>query len=107
MESIDKLIAENNNEQAIEECINHNLYNLAFLLSKITKINKFDNQIQSNINDLPSFQKTNNDQSLEIRILLCCSWTTSENLCNTWKKMSKDNLIWDNIKIVSSEISTF
>ena len=38
------------------------------------------------------------------RILLYCSWTTSENLCDIWKKMSKDNdLSWDNIKIVSCE----
>ena len=103
MASIDKLIAENNNEQAVEECINQNLYNLAFLLSKIMKINKFDNKIQSNINDLPSFQKTISEKSFEKRVVLCCSWTTSENLCNTWKKMSKNNLIWDNIKIVSSE----
>jgi hypothetical protein len=104
MASIDKLIAENNNEQAVEECINQNLYNLAFLLSKIMKINKFDNKIQSNINDLPSFQKTISEKSFEKRVLLCCSWTTSEHLCNIWKKMSKDNnLTWDNIKIVSSE----
>jgi hypothetical protein len=108
MESIDKLISENNYEKALEECLNQNLYNLAFLLSKIVKVNKFNNQIQSSINDLPSFHK--NDvgsvviESLVKRVLLCCNWTTSENLCNIWKKMSKDdNLNWDNIKIVSSE----
>jgi len=107
MEPIEKLISENNYEKAIEECVNNNFYNIAFLLSKITKINTFNNQIESNITDLPSFHKKENISG-EVddtkRVLLYCSWTTSENLCNTWKKMSMNNdLRWDNIKIVSSE----
>ena len=51
MSSIDKYISENNNETAIEECVNQNLYYLAFLLSKATKINKFDTDIYSKLND--------------------------------------------------------
>jgi hypothetical protein len=37
------------------------------------------------------------------RVFLQCNWTTSENLCNIWEKMSCGGGKWNNIQIVSSE----
>uniref|UniRef100_A0A6C0E0G6 Fucosyltransferase C-terminal domain-containing protein n=1 Tax=viral metagenome TaxID=1070528 RepID=A0A6C0E0G6_9ZZZZ len=104
MSTIDKYISENNNEKAIEECINKNLYYLAFLLSKATKINKFDTDIYSKLNDsLPEHLRKNILFSNKIRVLLTCSWTSSDELCKLWSKMSKNKNCWNEIQIVSSE----
>lgn len=97
MSSIDKLISENKYEDAINECLSENLHNLAFLLSKVLNINKFNKQI--NTNDIPDFMKPKSDF---IRVYLCCSWTSSEELCKIWNKMSKGNNTWNKIQVVSS-----
>ena len=104
MSTIDKLISENKYEEAINECVNQNLHNLAFLLFKVLKIyNK--NIVTDGIPDhLKSDSSVSTSSSNDkIKIMLLCSWTSSEQLCDTWKKMSKNNdNSWNNIQIVSS-----
>jgi len=39
----------------------------------------------------------------KIRILMLCNWCSSQQLCDTWNKMSKGDYTWDNIQIVWSE----
>ena len=39
----------------------------------------------------------------KIRVLMFCNWCSSQQLCDTWNKMSKGDYTWDNIKMVSSE----
>lgn len=85
MEHIDKLISQNNFQDALKECDKNNFSNFKEILEKI-------------IPDKCNF----------VKVLLCCNWCSNEEICNLWKKMSKDNnLTWNNIKIVSSEPCDF
>jgi hypothetical protein len=105
MSTIDKLISENKYEDAINECVNQNLHNLAFLLYKVLKIYNKD----MNVDSIPEHLKTNlpifnSEHDDKIKVMMLCSWTTPEQLCETWKKMSKnDDNTWNNIQIVSSK----
>ncbi len=102
MSLINKYISENKNDEAIKECIDNEFYNLAYLLSKVTKNNKYNDEISSKINNsLPQHLRQNNNTKK--RVLLCCNWTSPEELCKTWNKMSEDNnYSWKDIEIVSS-----
>ncbi len=35
----------------------------------------------------------------KFRVKLICDWTTSENLCNEWNKMTKGNYTWNDIEV--------
>lgn len=100
---IDLLILKDDKNEIIEECIKQNFFNLALLLSKVLNVDKHNNEICQNIVNLPNhFNKTYTTDN--IRVLLCCNWTSPEELCKTWKKMSKNNNnTWNNIQIVSNE----
>jgi len=105
---IDELVLkEDKKNEVIQECIKQNLFNVALLLSKVLNITDYNDEICQNIVNLPEhFKSTSSSSSTDknIRVLLCCSWTSSEDLCKTWKKMSKNNdNRWNNIQIVSNE----
>ena len=101
MTSIEQLVKNKEYKKAIEESMNQNLYDIALLLSKVTKTNDYDDDIIPNIKDIPKHFVNKNNQ---IRIFVCCSWTSSEDLLKAWKNMSKNtNYSWNNIQIVSSE----
>jgi len=38
-----------------------------------------------------------------IRVKLMCNWTTGEDLCKCWEKMSKGDGMWNNIHVVSDD----
>ena len=86
METINNLIKDKKYTEAIKECDINEFTNFATLLRKISKIKVVD------------------VEDGKIKVLLCCNWCSSAELCKTWRKMSKNNdLSWGNIKIVSSE----
>jgi GR25 family glycosyltransferase involved in LPS biosynthesis len=39
----------------------------------------------------------------KINVKLMCNWQLSEELCNEWNNMSKDNFTWNDIKITSED----
>lgn len=39
----------------------------------------------------------------EVRIMILCNWTDSKSLYNTWNKLTKGNLSWNNIRLVLNE----
>jgi hypothetical protein len=102
-----KINKQNNKSLIIEDCISHNQYNLAFILSKIYKESKLISSINSqlmkyfNLTDISILEKK---EKKIIKVLLLCNWLQSSELCKLWNKMSKNNnLCWNNIQIVSEE----
>lgn len=82
MEIINKCISENKIDNAIHECEKLNFNNLGNLLKQI-------------------FDKTDKtDKTDKIKIQLLCNWCTTEELTNTWNKMSKGMFTWNNIVLV-------
>lgn len=79
-QEIDKLISEDNLQQAIVRCSEEGKHSLAKFLSLIGN---------------------------KKRILLICNWTDSKTLCELWNKMSKGNYTWNNIEIVYQEPADF
>lgn len=79
MEIINKHILENKIDNAIQECTKLNFDNLGNLLRQI-----FDTS----------------SKPLPIKIQLLCNWCTTEELMQTWNKMSKGMFTWNNIVLV-------
>ena len=82
-----------------------NLLKLLSLSLKNENIRDFKTQsiirlsIENNFQDI--YKIINDDE--KIRILLCCNWCSSKELCELWNKMSKGNYTWNNIQIVWRE----
>lgn len=90
---INKLISDNNVEDAIKECFSKNLPNLGSLLGKIAEYNyELSNEIVEKICQPKK------------RVLLVCNWSDSKSICDLWNRMSKNNdYSWDKIQIVWEE----
>lgn len=119
---IDKHLSENNHISAIKECIKENKPNLALLLSEICihkglHISPELYRIYSTLTEPIKEPIKNPTQELlprpeipvpKIRVLMYCNWCSSEDLCQVWKKMSKDgNGVWNGIEIVSEMPSDY
>lgn len=122
---INQYISENNIIEAISQCMRENKNNLGLLLAKIiiptetsSEFLTIYEQIKQNVNGeklnnikVPYAEEEFNEnpplleqqESTIIRVMLYCSWTSSQELCNLWNKMSKGNYTWNNIMIVSEE----
>ena len=62
-----------------------------------------DNTVHNLINDNLSIGITKTIKYItngNIRVKLMCNWTSSEDLCKCWNKMSKGNCKWNNIQVV-------
>ena len=97
---INRLLSENQIDQAILECKKQELLNLATLIDKISKYNiihdEKDYTLVPSLNELKSITEHS-----KIRVLLTCNWCTNEDICNMWNRMSKNNdYSWENITIV-------
>jgi hypothetical protein len=92
-ELIDKYIAENKPEQALQECLNSGKNYLGIFLAKIFRNKEIIAQLETKCQQVNKL----------IRVKLLCNWTSSENLVKIWSKMSKGNSVWNNIVIVSCD----
>jgi hypothetical protein len=126
-QAIESYISQGNLIETLGECMRDNKNNLGLLLAKINQ--KYEtnpdffailNQLYTNVNkeNINNIEIINIDESgtnsnfplIEnqisskiIRVMMHCNWTSSEELCNLWNKMSKGNYTWNNIKIVWEE----
>lgn len=126
MNEIEKYIAEQNYDEAVQECLRHNLNHLGVLLSNITSAPSHHvvKQLHTNINGIKTDGKIveENIQSHEIdenpplisdeeteevepviTVKLLSNWTSSESLRDVWNKMSQGNYTWNNIRIVTDD----
>jgi len=102
MTEVSNLLSSNNFKEAINYCVDKHFFSIAFLISKISNCNEHSETILNNLPNIPPYFLENVNK--KIRILLCCSWTSSENICKTWRKMSmNNNCCWNDIHIVSQE----
>lgn len=93
---IENLIAEKKYNEAVQICLNNNYNDLANLLLLSLKHKGI------------YIQNEEKDVEEKIRVLLLCNWTSSEDLLNTWNKMSENlNCSWKNIRVVSQEPCDF
>jgi len=93
---IEKYLSENNHTEALEESIRSNNNYLTVILSDIllkTTLEERSNIIEKETSDIIEKEKT-------IIVKLLCNWTSSEQLCKIWNKLSKGDYTWNNIKIV-------
>jgi hypothetical protein len=126
MNEIEKYIAEQNYDEAVQECLRHNLNHLGVLLSNITSAPSHHvvKQFHTNINGIKTDGKIveENIQSHEIdenpplisdeeteevepliTVKLLANWTSSESLRDVWNKMSQGNYTWNNIRLVTDD----
>lgn len=126
MNEIEKYIAEQNYDEAVQECLRHNLNHLGVLLSNITSAPSHHvvKQLHTNINGIKTDGKIveENIQSHEIdenpplisdeeteevepviTVKLLSNWTSSESLRDVWNKMSQGNYTWNNIRLVTDD----
>jgi hypothetical protein len=99
--------------ELIENIIDEKKYNLAYLLYKSTNSNNdslflriienIDKNLLTQDENIIIENRKKMSVNNNIKVLLCCSWTSSKNLCDLWNKMSKGNYIWENIQIVWEE----
>ncbi|MDD4931742.1 MAG: FkbM family methyltransferase [Candidatus Colwellbacteria bacterium] len=52
-------------------------------------------------NLVPTFEKLSLNRPLRVKLM--CNWTTGEELCKCWEKMSKGGGVWNNITVVSDD----
>lgn len=107
MDKIDKYISENDHIKALHQCISLNQNYLGLLLSNIWINNP--NIIDINKNIIKNIQSLENedieiieDQEIFdfITVKLLCNWMSSEELANSWNKMSKGDFTWNKIKLI-------
>jgi hypothetical protein len=126
MNEIEKYIAEQNYDEAVQECLRQNLNHLGVLLSNITSASSHHvvKQFHTNINGIKTDGKIveENIQSHEIdenpplisdeeteevepviTVKLLANWTSSESLRDVWNKMSQGNYTWNNIRLVTDD----
>lgn len=85
---MDNLLAEQKYTDAINLCLENNAADLAQLITLALQ-NKGIMQ---------------EEKDSKIRVLMLCSWCSSQQLIDTWNVMSEDNnYTWKNIKIVANE----
>ena len=107
----------NNIIDTLYECIIQKQFNILRLLC-IIYIREYKDNTQ--FMKIFNLSKNNNHVSLlniigkkgdtyikNTNVLLMCNWCSSQELCDLWNKMSKDNYTWDNIEIVSKEPADF
>lgn len=129
---LEKYISEQNYNQALSECINTNQNHIGLLLSYILdsmgegkeskegkEYEELSKQLKTNVEGLDNEGKiitdsidiTNDNPPLmgkkKYRIKLLCNWTSSENLRETWNKMSQGNYTWNNIELVCDDNPDF
>jgi hypothetical protein len=122
---IEKYISEGNFNEVIAECMRTNQNHLGLLISRIiqdssslSETTQLMDQVSANvfgecknnieIVDYVDIFEENPpilEEKLEnkIRVMMYCNWSSSEELCNLWNKMSKGDYTWNNIQIVWSE----
>lgn len=104
---IDDYLSTRNISMALTESISNDMNYFAILLARsyasfapseitLTSVDNSPNILVSNANNI-------NLDPKYIRVMLLCSWETSEELCRLWNKMSKGNFTWNNIKVVWNE----
>ena len=106
--SFDNLFSDLNDSskvnQGIKICFEQNAPDLAWLLAQTINqespdLNNERLQLLSFSETKPFEEKQSKQPTKIYRIKLLCNWTTSEDLCKTWNKMSKGNYTWENLQI--------
>ena len=106
---IDNLLASSNNHlEILYECITQKQFNILKLLCILYKNELSDNSKFQDIyklsflNDIEGLEKyIKKSSNLNTKkVLLLCNWCSSNDLCNLWNKMSKDDYIWNDIEII-------
>ena len=98
---IDNLLAENNYHEAINLCKENGADSLVRLMTLALEHKLLQYTPEEKKKDKEE-EKKEDDQL--IRVLLMCSWCSSQQLIETWNTMSEDgNYRWKNIKIVAEE----
>ena len=109
--NLNTLIKENNILQAIQYCLDEKYNDLAMLLLIVYKDkNEITKEVLELENKINQILVPDNSilSSKKIKVFLACNWCSSEDLRNTWNKMSENNnFSWGNIQIVSSEPCDF
>ena len=114
MDIINGLVKENKVIESLEACINDKYYYLGMVLASVfQEKNEIDYNLESFkniVNTLKNLITEDEDEIItqhtpanKLKVLMLCNWCSSQELCDTWNKMSKGDYTWDNIQIVSSE----
>lgn len=85
----DHLCYPNEKNQTIREIFSHRIID--------NTTNTINNNRSLGITTKIIFEK---ESTIPIRVKLMCSWTTGEDLCKCWEKMSKCKGDWNNIRVV-------
>lgn len=94
-ELIDKYLAENKPEQALQECLDSGYTYLGIFLAKMISNKEILSQLENKLT------KTT------VRVKLLCNWCSSTDLVQIWNKMSKGNGNWNNVCVVDTDLADY
>lgn len=111
MATVNYFVKDGSFVDAMRECLRISQYSLGLLLGRAVEDlvgeNKDFQQVKRELKVAKNAETKDNKEITEnidpIRVKLMCSWTSSEELCKKWEKMSKGGGRWGSIQAVSEE----